>query len=157
MKLGAMDYIVAAHDDATMFARARRLGFAGVEVNVRRSELREDDAPRLGRLQAAIAASGLAIPALVLGEHSRGGMGSGDEALVQAARQDLITVIEWAVTLGTKIILVPFFGKGELITDEDIARAVSTFRELCPLAHERGVRLCYEGTLPADTLNRMAE
>jgi sugar phosphate isomerase/epimerase len=52
---------------------------------------------------------------------------------------------------------VPCFFRGDIVTEAQRARATAAFRELCPLAHERGVTLCYEGTLPAAAIRAMAE
>lgn len=152
-----MDYIVAAADERATFARAARLGLAGVEINVRRDELRDPEPPRLQRLTSVAKGSGLAVCALVLPEHNNGGVGSDDEPTAAAARDDIRTIIGWAAQLNVSVILVPFFFRGDLITDAQRARAVDAFRELCPLAHERGVTLCYEGTLPAGAIRAMAE
>jgi sugar phosphate isomerase/epimerase len=157
MKLGAMDYIVAAADERATFARAARLGLAGVEINVRRGDLREVEPARLQRLTDAAKGSGLAVCALVLGEHNNGGVGSDDEAAAEAAREDIRAAVDWAAQLGAHVILVPFFFRGDLVTEAQRARATEAFRELCPLAHERGVTLCYEGTLPAAAIRAMAE
>lgn len=156
-KLGAMDYIVAGRDDKATFARAKRLGLAGVEFNLKRTELRDSSASRLASLKAAKAQSGLAISALVMGEHNYGGLGSGNQSTRDAARIDLEQAIVWAAELEVANILVPFFGDGELISEADIERATAGFKELAPLAAERGVTLCFEGTLAAGQIIRMAE
>jgi sugar phosphate isomerase/epimerase len=156
-KLGAMDYIVAGRDDSAMFARARRLNLAGVEVNLKRTELRDSSAARLASLKAAKASSGLAITALVMGEHNYGGLGSSNESTQQAARSDLEQAIVWAAELDVQNILVPFFGDGELISDADLERATAGFKALAPIAAARGVTLCFEGTIAAGQVIAMAE
>jgi sugar phosphate isomerase/epimerase len=65
--------------------------------------------------------------------------------------------MEWAVELQAKVILVPFFAQAELLTPTDLDRAAQAFRELCPLALSRGVKLGYEGLLPASEVLRLAE
>jgi sugar phosphate isomerase/epimerase len=157
MKLATMDNIVAGRDDRATFERAKRLGFAGVEVNLARGHLRDTDALRLKHLADAKASTGLAIPSLVLGEHNNGGIGSADINTAEAAREDIRQAIGWAAELGAQVILVPFFFAGDVITSDAIGRAVQSFRELCPLAKERGITLCYEGTLPTDAIQLMAE
>jgi sugar phosphate isomerase/epimerase len=152
-----MEHLLRGGDDAERFASARRLGFDGVEVCVHRAELRAADRARLENLKRAKAASGLAIPSLVLIEHNNGGIASSDEAAARAARQDIGQCIEWAAELGAAVILVPFFGKGEITTEAGFARATNAFRELCPAAQKCGVTLCYEGTHSAGDIRRMAE
>lgn len=157
MKLGVMDYIVAANDEHTMFGRARALGFAGVELNLARGDLFDPAQSRLRRLIAARDASGLAVPSLVLGEHNNGGIGSDDEATADAARDDIRAAIVWAAALGAPVILTPFFFRGDLVSEAQFERAARAFAELCPLAAAHGVSLCYEGTLPAAAIRRMAD
>jgi sugar phosphate isomerase/epimerase len=144
-------------DDATTFAHAGRLGFAGVEVVLRRDELRSPRRERLERLRSAIDASGLAVPSLVLTEHSQGGLSHAEPEVVQAAEEDVRAAVEWAAALRADAVLVPFFAAGELRTDADLDRAASSFRLLCPDAEAAGVALLYEGTLPADRVRLLAE
>jgi sugar phosphate isomerase/epimerase len=77
--------------------------------------------------------------------------------VAQAALEDIRQAIDWAAQLGAKVILTPFFGQAELATEADLERAVTAFRQLCPLALERQVKLCYEGYLPARDVLRLAE
>jgi sugar phosphate isomerase/epimerase len=150
-----MDAVVRAADDKETFARAKRLGFAGVEVGLSRDDLH---GARLEGLRGAAAGSGLAVPSIVLGEHSdRGGIADRDLVVAEQARDDVARAIDWAAELGAGAILVPFFGRAELVEDADLDRAAEAFRPLCELAGERGVMLCYEGTLPAARIRSLAE
>jgi sugar phosphate isomerase/epimerase len=156
MKAGVMDAVVRAADDEETFARANRLGFSGVEVDLPRDELHSRD--RLESLRRASTASELAVPSIVLGEHSdRGGIGDSDPAVAERARDDVTRAIDWAVELGAGVILIPFFGRAELNEEADIDRAAAAFRPLCELAGGRGIVLCYEGTLPATRIRVLAE
>src|SRR5262245_19940543 len=156
MQLGVREDVVAAGDDAPNFMRARRLGLAGVEVELARSQLREGRT-RLERLKVARDQSGLKVPSLGLGEHNQGGLGSDDAAVAGAAAEDIRQAIEWAAELGAEVILVPFFAAGDLVTEAQVERAALAFRELCQPAQARGVALCYEGNLPAGAIGRLAE
>jgi len=156
MNAGVMDAVLASSDDAEVFARARRLGFGGVEVIVRRNQLAAAD--RLEGLRRASLERGLAIPSLVLGEHSDlGGIADLDPAVAASARTDVERAIRWAAELGCEAILVPFFGRAELTSDGDVDRAAERFRSLCELAGAAGVTLLYEGTLPAAGIRALAE
>ena len=150
-----MDAVIGGRDDREVFERARRSGFAGVEVGLRRAELRSPGG-RVESLRAAARESGLAIPSLVLGEHNEGGLGADDRAVAAAAAEDVDAAIGWAAELGADVILVPFFLAGELVSPEQADRAGRALGSLCPLAAERGVTLAYEGTLPADAVQRLA-
>jgi sugar phosphate isomerase/epimerase len=152
---GVMNAVLAAPDDAEAFRRAKRLGFLGVEVDVSRADLASTE--RLERLRRLSADTGLAIPSLVLGEHSDlGGIADRDPNVAAAARDDVERAVAWAAALGADLILVPFFGRAELTDDEDVARAADAFRPLCEAAGARGVTLCYEGTLPAAGIRALA-
>jgi sugar phosphate isomerase/epimerase len=149
------DVLQTVRDEDT-FARAKRLGFTGVEVVPSRAELRDGD--RLERLQRASDETGLAVPSIVLGEHSDlGGIADPDSAVAEDARAEVARAIDWAVALGAEAILVPFFGRAELVDDSDVDRAAAAFQPLCRLAGERGVTLCYEGTLPASRILALSE
>jgi sugar phosphate isomerase/epimerase len=142
--------------DEETFARAKRVGFAGVEVVPSRAELHRGE--RLERLLRAGDETGLAVPSLVLGEHSDlGGIADPDSVVAEQAGVDVARAIDWAVALGAEAILVPFFGRAELVDDWDLDRAAAAFRPLCRLAGERGVTLCYEGTLPASRILTLSE
>jgi sugar phosphate isomerase/epimerase len=151
-----MDEVVPG-DDAQTFARAARLGFAGVEVAVRRHELRSPRAERLAALRRAREQTSRAIPSLVLGEHVDGGIADADPSVAAAATEDVRAALAWAAELGADAILVPFFAAGQLVTDNDVDRAASAFRLLCPAAERAGVSLLYEGTLPAERIRVLAE
>ena len=156
MKAGVMEDVLGAADDEETFARARRIGFAGAEIIPSREQLREGD--RVERLQRARAATGLGVPSIVLGEHSdSGGIADADRAVAERARDDVARAMDWAVALGADAILLPFFGRAELVDESDIDRAAAAFRPLCRLAGERGVTLCYEGTLPAGRILELSE
>jgi sugar phosphate isomerase/epimerase len=144
-------------DDAATFATARRLGFAGVEVQLRRSELRSTGQERLASLRQARAESGLTVTSLILGWHSDGGLADRSGDVAAAAEEDVRQALGWATELGATAILVPFFGRGELHSDDDLDRAAAAFRRLCPLAATAGVELLYEGTLPAARVRRLAD
>ena len=150
-----MDAVVRAADDEKTFVRALRLGFAGIEVDLSRDDFSNG---RLDALRHAKAGTGLAVPSIVLGEHSdRGGISDADSLVAEQARDDVAQAIEWAAELGADVILLPFFGRAELVDENDVERAVGAFRPLGEVAGERGVVLCYEGTLPATRIRRLAD
>ena len=91
------------------------------------------------------------------GEHNeRGGLADGNKDVAGPARDDVRDAIGWAHELGAQVILVPFFMRAELESEADVERASAAFRSLCPLAAERGVTLCYEGTLSAQEILSLA-
>jgi sugar phosphate isomerase/epimerase len=157
VRAAVMDVVIGGRDDAEVFARARRAGFSGVEVVVSRDDLASPSDPRLRGLRQAKEATGLEVPALVLGEHNeKGGIADVSPDASSRALDDVQRAIEWARELGTDVILVPFFGRAELVSEADDDRAVAAFQALCPRAAEHGVKLCFEGSLPADRIVSLA-
>jgi sugar phosphate isomerase/epimerase len=155
MRVAVMDDVLRPFGDP--FVAAARLGFAGLELALARDDLRSPGRERLAELRRKQGASGLEIPSVVLGEHSHGGIADADPGVAEAASQDVREALEWAAELGVTAILVPFFARGELASDDDLDRCAAAFRALCALAAQRGVTLCYEGTLPAERVRLLAE
>jgi sugar phosphate isomerase/epimerase len=155
VKAGLMDPVLAGADDDRTFRIAKRLGFSGVEVVVSREELRARH--RLDELRRAAAGTGLAVPSIVLGEHSEvGGIADSDPAVAEQAREDIERAVRWASELGADVILVPFFGRAELVDDADVDRAAAGLRPLCEQAAGGEVTLCYEGPLAAQRISGLA-
>jgi L-ribulose-5-phosphate 3-epimerase len=157
MRAAVMDTVIGGRDDAEVFARARQIGCAGVEITASRHDLRDAQRTRLETLRRAKQTTGLEIHALVLGEHNEsGGLADENADVSGAARDDVRDAIAWAHELGARVILVPFFMRADLESEADVDRAAGAFRSLCSIAAERGVTLCYEGTLPAGEILSLA-
>jgi len=157
MRLGVVESVIQQANEETTFRLAKRLGFEAVEPPITREDLRDPARARLRRLQAAIHATGLQIPSLMMGEHNRlGSIAGSDATIAEAAREDVRQAIEWAAMLGAAVILVPFFANGDIVTEEEFQQAVASFRELCPIAQAHNVILTFEGYLPANEILRMA-
>jgi sugar phosphate isomerase/epimerase len=155
VQVGVIDTVVGGSDAGEAFSRARRLGFAGVEVTLTRSALR-DGPEGAERLRRASGSASLGIPSLGLGEHNEGGIAAADPDVAGAAAEDVRQAIAWAASLGVDVLLVPFFLRAELVGDADLERCAAAFSALCPLAAERGVTLCFEGLLPAGRIRDLA-
>jgi sugar phosphate isomerase/epimerase len=152
-----MGDVIGGAGDADAFERARRLGFLGVEPALSRSELRSSNPGRLESLRRAKAESGLSIPSLVLSEHLYGGICDSSPGVAAEAAEDVRQAIVWAADLGAGIILIPFFLAARLQSADDVSRCADAFRALCPLAADRGVTLCFEGTLASGEVRYLAE
>lgn len=157
LRAGVVDTVLRHCDegDAAVFEHAHQLGFAGVEVVLQRDDLRSR---RLESLQRAMETTGLEIPSLVLGVHNEdGGIADADPAVAARAADQTRTAIAWAAELGSDVVLVPFFLRGELVGRADVRRCADGFTALCPTAAAVGVVLCYEGTLPAEAVLALAD
>jgi sugar phosphate isomerase/epimerase len=161
MRAAVMETVLgspAVDGDAALFERARRIGFAGVEVVLTREELRGRGGGRLASLRRVRRDSGLEIPTLILGEHvDLGGLADADAAVAADATDDVRAAIACAAELGADVVLVPFFLRSEIVDDTALARGRDAFRTLCARAAAAGVTLCYEGTLPAGDVCRLAD
>ena len=96
MRAGVVDTVLRrdGDDDAAVLERARRLGFAGVEVVLRRGDL---ESGRLESLRRARAATGVEVPSLVLGFHNEdGGIADADPSAARRAADDVRASIAWA-------------------------------------------------------------
>ena len=83
-----MDAVIGVGDDAEAFDRARRAGFAGVEVLLTRDDLADRSHRRLAALRQARQATGLQVPALVLGDHNvDGGIADATSEISPGARR----------------------------------------------------------------------
>src|SRR5438093_8599112 len=154
MRVAVLDSVVGGADELDSFERARSIGCSGVEVMLLSEHLRGTEKPTA--LRSAQAATGLEIPTFVLDEHNFGGIASPDASVAAAAAEEVRIAIAWAAELDVGAVLVPFFMEAELRDDSAFERAVSAFRELCPLAAANGVVLAYEGTLPAPRVRALA-
>jgi len=155
MKVGVLDSVIGGRDDRAAFERARRIGCEGIEVMLLGRHLQESGRP--AALREAKITTGLEIPTFVLDEHNFGGIASSDRAAAAAAAEEVRAAIGWAAELGVGVVLLPFFVEAEIRGDASFDRAAAAFRELCPLAAERGVILAYEGTLPAARVRALAD
>jgi sugar phosphate isomerase/epimerase len=157
MRAAVMDVVIGGRDDTEVFARAKQIGCAGVEITVNRLDLRDPNAARLENLHRAKQTTGLEIHTLVLAEHNElGGLADQSADVADHARDDVRDAIVWAHELGAGVILVPFFMRSELESEADLDRAAGAFRPLCQAAGEHGVMLCYEGTLAAQEIHSLA-
>jgi sugar phosphate isomerase/epimerase len=149
-----MESVIEAVGD--VFTAARRVGFSGVELELKRDALRSRTLQQVAELRRRAAASSLDVHALVLGEHNHGGIAAADAGIAGAASADVEIAVEWAAALGADVLLIPFFLEAELRNDADVDRCAAAFRTLCPLASSRGVTLCFEGLLPAHRIRDLA-
>lgn len=153
MRFGAMDGVLG-RNDAEAFARARRLGLDGVEVNLRVAELRDAACARPAALRRLSEEQSLAIPSLCLGEHNSGGVATWWRG--SDAEEEIRLAIDWAGRLGAETLLVPFFFFNEPKGAAHRKALAERLRPLVELAATRGVTIAYEGVLPARHLLEMA-
>lgn len=153
MKLGVMQGVLPVHDDAARFQLARELGFVGVEPDFPRGDLGGGTQARLKSLRDAARHTGLAIPSVCFGAYH--GLIAKPQP-TQPAINEILTGLDWAKALGATVALVPFFGDGELKTQDDFNAAVAGFRQLCAKGEKLGITITYEGTYDSAMSKRLA-
>lgn len=154
MKLGAMDNVLGNGTDAANFERARRLGLAGIEVDLRVAELKQPDLARPEELAKLAEKHGMMIPSLVLGEHNNGGLATWWRGC--EADEEVSAAIRWCALLKAQTLLVPFFFMNEPKGKTHRMAVAERLKPLCAQAERAGVTLAFEGVLQAEHLKEMA-
>jgi L-ribulose-5-phosphate 3-epimerase len=152
MKYGTLQGVLGEPLE-TVFETAARLGFDGVELDWgaledARGEGKLGPARRSGRKEAARRA-GVEISSVAAHFLNRGGLGSADAAVQEAGLEAVRTGIALCADLGAEVLLVPFFGPGELQGGAEVEQLVGHLKTLAPEAEAQHVRLGVESTLPA--------
>jgi len=154
VKFGAMSHVLGT-TAPDVFAVAAQVGVAGVEIDW--SFL--DEARPGGRLgpehraglRAAAQSAGVEIPSVCAAFlNTEGSLAHPDSSRQQvgldAARLGLLLCRD----LGAQILLLPFFGTGQIADSAGAERLITHLKVLAPEAEEMGVTLGIEHTLPAD-------
>jgi L-ribulose-5-phosphate 3-epimerase len=147
-RIGACDWCLG-RGDPSVFEVARQIGLDGVQVNMGG----DGDGLKLrrGEVQKAYAetakASGLQIASLAMGELNSVPLMSEPRAAIW-----LLDSIETARALGVQVILLAFFGRGELRIGDtaNVDRVVGVFKEAAPRAEKAGVVLGFENYMSAE-------
>jgi L-ribulose-5-phosphate 3-epimerase len=147
VKLGVCDWTAGKSGDPGAFEVAARAGLAGVQVSLNTRDgalVLGQPAARQAFLEAS-KRSGVAIASFAIGELN-------DTALKSDPRAEkwLEEGIAIAQDMGIPIILVPFFGNGDIKDDPaGTAVVVGALRRLAPKAEKAGVILGLENQLSA--------
>jgi L-ribulose-5-phosphate 3-epimerase len=147
LPLGVCDYTIGKTGDPAAFEMAARIGLDGVQVTlVTQGETLALAGEQFRRaFLQAVRKARLPIASFVIGDLN-------DVPLKNDPRAEkwLSKAIEVAAVMEVKIILVPFFGKGELRGDPDgVDAVVAALKRLAPRAEARGVVLALESYLSA--------
>jgi L-ribulose-5-phosphate 3-epimerase len=155
LPLGVCDWTIGKTGDPAAFELAARLGLDGVQVSLvpkGESLALADPECRRAYLLAARKAR-IPIASFAIGELNDVPL-KGDPR----AEKWLDKGIEVASAMGVKVILVPFFGKGELRDDPDgVDAIVAALKRLAPKAEAMQVVLALESYLSAAELLKILE
>jgi len=147
-RIGACDWSIGKMADPAAFAVARDIGLDGVQVSLgtlandmhlRRAEVQQ-------QYQDAAKASGVAIASLAIGEMNNVPYKSDPRTIAWV--RDSIAV---GTALGVRVVLLAFFGKGDLRDDPaGVDEVVRRLQAVAPQAEQAGVILGIESWLSAD-------
>jgi L-ribulose-5-phosphate 3-epimerase len=147
LPLGVCDWTIAKTGDPAAFELAARLGLDGVQVSLvpkGDSLALADPALRRVFLEAARKAR-IPIASFAIGDLNDVPLKSDPRAEVWLSKG-----IEIAAAMDVKVILVPFFGKGELRNDPGgVDAVVAALKRLASKAEARGIVLALESYLSA--------
>src|SRR5260370_6189834 len=123
MKFGTVQGVLAQPLE-TVFETAARLGFDGVELDWNaledaRGEGRFGPAQR-GAIRERAARAGVESPSVAAHFLNRGGLGSPEAGVQQMGLEAVRAGIALCADLGARVLLVPFFGPGELKGGGDV-------------------------------------
>jgi sugar phosphate isomerase/epimerase len=153
MRIGALSDVLMCDD---VFGCAAELGLEGLEIVLASGDLARPE--RLSDLARSARRAALEIPSLVLGSQNlEGGVADADPAVAARARAEVLVALEWARVLGADAVLIPFFLKADLPNEAAVERCADAFGALCPAAERAGITLCFEGSLEATAVARIAE
>lgn len=147
-RIGACDWSIGKMDDTSAFALAKEIGLDGVQVSMgtaaNNMHLRE--APVQAQFREAANAAGVAIASLAIGELNN-----------IPYKSDLRTVdwvndcVDVCQGLGVRVVLLAFFGKGDLRDDQaGTDEVVRRLKLVAPKAEKAGVSLGIESWLSAE-------
>ena len=156
LKIGVTDWNLNKTGQVEAVGLAKNLGFAGVEVSLGRKtttdKLPLDDEARIAEYLAAFKShdfrpAGTCLDILHVNYLK-------NDKLGQKWVADGIPVTK---KLGAKVMLLPFFGKGALQTQQEKDYVGDALRDLGPLAEKAGVILGLENTISAEDNVRIME
>jgi sugar phosphate isomerase/epimerase len=157
-KIGVCDWILGKEPGPEAFEVAKRLGVDGIQLNFntpgRPIHLQKPEV--LDKYLKAARESGLHIPSIAIVELNNVTLKGGD----LRAELWLSESIDVCRATGGKVVLLPFFGKGDLIGDEKgQAVVIEKLKKIAPKAQKAGVTLGIESYLTAeqqlDIINRV--
>lgn len=149
MRLGIVSTVVGASDLAEAFGRAAAAGAEGIEIAYSslgdERLLAQDDHPRaVGELAAR---HKLEIPSLNLAFLCREMALIGQGPAAERAQGNITLALKQARAIGAKVVLIPFFGKNTIETEQELERATELLMPLVEQAEEAQIILGIESTL----------
>lgn len=130
---------------------AKQIGLSGVEISAGKPEdkIAIANIELQEQYKVKMKETGLLIPSIAMGLLNNAPLASEPRAV-----NWILDTIDSAKSLDAKVILLAFFGKGDLrdkdgLKEKDVAEVVSRLKECAPKAKEKGIILGIENTLSA--------
>lgn len=147
-KVGACDWSIGMHSNLEAMALARKIGLDGVQISLGKIEnnmhLRQPDMQASYR--EAAKKYGVQISSLAIGELNKAPYKSAPETVAWVSDS-----IDVAHALQVPVVLLAFFGKGDLKGDKKgTQEVIRRLRKVAPKAEKKGVILGIESWLSAD-------
>jgi sugar phosphate isomerase/epimerase len=153
-KIGACDWSLRQAQQLSALTLAQQLGLDGVEVSFDgppKPDLRAEAVRQ--QYLAAAKATGVEICSLAMGVLNRVPYATDPQA-----EQWVEQSIDVLVKLGVRVVLVPFFMRGEIKDDPRLQAAVAArLKRVAPRAEKAGVVLALENALSADDNRRLLD
>jgi sugar phosphate isomerase/epimerase len=156
--IGACDWTLKLAANTESLDLAKRIGLDGVQVDFGHEVQANGKLPLHDeKLQEAFLAksaeTGVKVPSLALGVLNRVAYKNDENA-----KQWVLDSVPVAKRMKTPVVLLAFFGNGDLRNDEPgIEAVIARLKELAPRAEEAGVIYGIESWLKADVLERMLD
>ncbi len=154
-KIGACDWSIGKMANPQAFEVAKQIGLDGVQVSLGTAaddmQLRKPAVQR--QFKDAAAAAGLEIASLAIGELN--GIPYKSDPRTEAWVSDCVEVME---SLRVEVVLLAFFGNGDLLNDEKgVDEVVRRLKKVVPKAEKAGVILGLESWLSAENTVRIMD
>jgi sugar phosphate isomerase/epimerase len=152
-RVGAMDGTIGQGGPPAL-AVAKEIGLEGVQMDAggAADKLRSSQAEVRAAYKEAMKETGMVVASICMGLLNGNPLVSDPRAAGWVS-----DTIETAAALGAKVILLAFFGRGTLQTQEQKDRAAEILKPLAPKAEKAGVILGIENTLSAEDNIRIVE
>jgi L-ribulose-5-phosphate 3-epimerase len=154
-KIGACDWSIGKMCQPSCFALAKQIGLDGVQVSLGSAsddmKLRKAEVQQ--QFKEAAKESGLEIASLAIGELNN--IPYKKDPRTEAWVSDCVDAMQ---ALGVKVVLLAFFGNGDLVGDKaGTEEVVRRLKKVAPKAEKAGVVLGLESWLSAEDTMRIME
>lgn len=147
-RIGACDWSIGHHSEVEAMATAQKIGLDGVQISLGKVEnnmhLRQKEVQQA--YKAAAKKYGVKVSSLAIGELNQVPYKSAPETIGWVSDS-----IDVAQAMGVPLVLLAFFGNGDLKNDpKGTQEVVRRLKEVAPKAEKQGIILGIESWLSAD-------